>query len=265
MIDLKKLESLNDNLKPSANRSYLGISGIGEKCYRKLQYDHYWAYTEQHSARMLRLFDTGHHFEDIMIKQLLEVGIVVRDQQKKIVSTSGHWKGHIDGLFTYNDKEYLIEFKTHNDKSFKDLKKQGVEKSKPGHYDQMQGYMGYLELSGALYMAMNKNDSEYYFESVPFNKERFDDLKRKQFEVIASEELHTRIGTGQPTWFECRFCSARHVCFNKLPIDANCRTCKNVIISDNGKWLCAIQDRKDLTIDEQKEGCNKYELGDMFR
>ena len=195
---------------------------------------------------------------------LLNLGIAVVSEQKSITATAGHWKGHIDGIGLTSDLDrFLVEFKTHNDRSFKDLKKNGVKDSKPAHYAQMTSYMGYLELSRALYMAYNKNDSEYYLEWVDFDEEYFKELQRKEFEVISADTLLPRIGTGTKTWFECKFCSAKDVCFDKTFTEENCRTCKFVDVHDEGKWYCS-KHKKDLPSNYQ-DGCEDFKMAEMFK
>jgi hypothetical protein len=162
--------------------------------------------------------------------------------------------------------EFLAEFKTHNDKSFKELRKLKVKESKPVHYSQMQTYMGYLGLIYALYVAYNKNDSEYYFEIVYFDEEHFSDLKRKEAEVLMSETLLPRIGNNNSTWFECKLCSAKDVCFGKEVADKNCRTCKYVDVLPEGEWGCAYYNETNvLTVEGQRAACEKYELSEIFK
>jgi len=257
------LTIINDLTTEALPRPYLGLSAIGEECHRKLQFDHYWAYKTQIPARIQRLFNVGHSAEEIMIADLKKIGIETTNEQKEIIATAEHWKGHIDGIGHLEDEQFLLEFKTHNDKSFKDLKKNEVKKSKPMHYAQMTAYMGYLGLEKALYMAYNKNDSEYYLEWVDFDEEHFDELKRKELEVLAAETLLPRIGTGMPTWFKCKFCSAKDVCFLKTPIELHCRTCKYVDVLPNGKWACD-KHNIELSVEEQKDGCSIYNLSEMF-
>ena len=258
---------LNDEVIESETRTYLGLSQIGETCHRKLQYNHYMAFKSSITVRVKRLFKRGHDAEMEMIDDLQKIGIIVTDQQKAIKATAGHWRGHIDGIgefiFERGFGRFLVEFKTHNDKSFKDLLKLKVKTSKPVHYDQMTAYMGYLELPKCLYVATNKNDSAYYLEWVEFNEERFKELKRKEFEIITSDALLPRIGTGTPTWFECKFCDAADVCFNNKPVESNCRTCQYVDVMDEGVWHCS-KHKQNLTEAEQRAGCPSYNLSEMF-
>ena len=138
---------LNDKMSElELPRQYLGLSGVGHPCHRKLQYDHYWGYMISHSARIERLFQVGHDAEPKLVAEMNKLGYNFHSDQLEIIGTGGHWKGHIDGIFVeqkelidkdFSSYEYLAEFKTHNDKSFKDVKKSKVKKGKPMHYDQM--------------------------------------------------------------------------------------------------------------------------------
>lgn len=255
------LHKLNNELTSAPLRPYLGLSGIGNPCHRSLQYYHYWAYTDHLSSRISRLFGVGHSAEADMVASLAEVGITVTDDQKSIEGMAGHWKGHIDGI---GNGEFLVEFKTHNDKSFKDLKKKKVAASKPMHYHQMQAYMGYLELPTALYMAYNKNDSEYYIEWIDFNPDVFDGQKRKQLEIIASDALLPRIGNNTRSWFECKFCNASAVCFGDKEPAKNCRTCNSVDVLEDGLWSCN-KVGEGLTEQDQRKGCEEYSIAEIFK
>lgn len=257
------LDTLNNKTTKLLPRGYLGLSAIGEPCHRKLQYGHYWAYTREISARMNRLFNVGHKAEDDMIKDLERCGITVTERQESIIATAGHWRGHTDGCGDDGESTFLIEFKTHNDASFKSMQKKGVRESKPMHYAQMTAYMGYLSHKKGLYMALNKNTSEYYIEWVDFDDKYFKDLKRKEFEILASDQLLPKVGTGNKNWYECRFCEAKDVCHNGKEVERNCRTCKFCDVEDGGVWSCAIQD-KDLESSDQRLACNRYEKDSMF-
>lgn len=254
---------LNEIEVTSDLRGYNGLSAIGEKCVRKLQLAHYDTYTTTHSVRILRLFGVGHRMEETLRDALKEfLGIDSFNDQARVVGVAGHWKGHIDGEGQIDGGEvFLTEFKTHNDKSFKDLKKKAVQESKPMHYSQVQTYMGYRKLGKALYVAYNKNDSEIYIEWIPFDEDHFKDLQRKEGEVIMAETLLPRIGTDSPTWFECKLCDARKTCFGKEPIKKSCKNCKHVDILDDGVWSCP-------EVGEHKAGhttpCNDYVKDDMF-
>ena len=117
------LEVLNAKVLPQTPRDYLGLSQVGNPCYRFLQHYHYWTFTSEIDERIQRLFNVGHNAEDSMIADLEKVGILVDSQQESIIGVSGHWKGHTDGTGYNEFEKFLLEFKTHNDKSFKAVKK----------------------------------------------------------------------------------------------------------------------------------------------
>jgi len=266
------LHKLNDKLTEESPRPYLGLSQIGNSCHRFLQHYHYWTFTSHHSARLKRLFMVGHDAEDKMIADLKTVGIMVDGQQERIIGSAGHWKGHTDGsgwLDTEASDKFLVEFKTHNDKSFNDLKKKKMKASKPTHYGQMQAYMGYKEYTKGLYMALNKNTSEYYIEWVDFDEDYFKDSKRKEVEVIASDVMLPRIGNDNKTWFECKFCDARKVCFGDKEVVKSCRSCQNVDVLPDGQWACVHNFQSNgilgLTEGMQRSACDNYDLAEMFK
>jgi len=259
---------LNHEITVQPPRDYLGLSQIGHTCHRYLQHYHYWTFTSEISDRLQRLFNVGHMMEPAMIDALSTKGIHVTGEQTGMVGAGGHWKGHCDGIAIAEANpgvQFLVEFKTHNEKSFALLKKNGLD-SKTMHIDQMQAYMGYLKLPYALYMAYSKNTSEYWLKTMQFDEDRFIELKRKEVEIISSDVMLPRIGNGSPSWFECKFCDAREVCFGRKPVEKTCRSCYHVDVLDEGKWSCTHSDKPgSLNSDTQREACGYYDLGGMFK
>lgn len=260
---------MNDSPLMQDKRHYNGLSGIGEKCLRKLQYNHYDCLEVSFSCRMIRLFGVGHRMEDVLIEELNKfLGLVVTDQQARCTGFAGHWKGHIDGIgsfkhsskfYVQGDNKFLMEFKTHKASSFADLKKNGVKKSKPMHYAQCTSYMGHLHLCKTLYVAYNKDTSEVYLEWVPFDADEFRDLKRKEAEVITADTLLPRIGNDSPMWHECKLCDAIKVCFGKEEIHKSCKNCRFVDIHDAGMWSCGNKQTM-----KGYEPCDLYEQMEIF-
>lgn len=257
---------LNEETTEELPRPYMGLSQIGDSCHRALQYHHYWGYKITLSNRVKRLFNVGHRQEQIIIDELAKIGIFITDQQEEMVGTAGHWKGHCDGIAIAEidiEKKFLVEFKTHNQKNFDLVKKKGVRDFSSKHYGQCTAYMGYLGLPYCLYVAYNKNTSELWTEIIMFSDIDFQELKRKEMEVIASDSLLPRIGNGSPAWFECKFCDARKVCFGKEKPPVTCRTCSAVDILPDGIWFCTFHNMQ-LNKEQQAEACEQYCLADMF-
>lgn len=269
-IEVTMVDALNNEMRPSPSRGYNGLSAIGEKCHRKLQLSHYNAISAEHSVRILRLFKFGHQMEPVLIKALKDcLGIEVYNDQEEVIGFAGHWKGHIDGLGRflkdskfahYHNKPFLCEFKTHKASSFADLKKNGVQKSKPMHYSQMTSYAGHLGgIELQLYVAYNKDTSEIYIEWVPFDAPHFEELKRKESEVVLADTLLPRIGNDSPMWFDCKMCDGLEVCFGRTTPNKNCKTCEHVDILDKGVWKCSKGIDADITV-----GCDQYTLAEIL-
>jgi len=244
-----KLDAEGD---PEYPRPYLGMSMIGNPCPRYLQYYWRWAFRIRVSGRLRRLFDAGHDAEARIVDQLGGV----THTQRKLIGFAKHWRGHIDGIW----KGKLLEIKTFNSTRFTALVKKGVQDSNPGHYAQMQAYMDHADMpKRATYIATNKNDSSLYVEDVRFDEDYAAMLSNKAVDVVMSQRLLPKIGTGEPTWIDCKYCDARNVCHYGAMIERNCRTCVHVVAIDDGKWTCG-HTREELTTLDQEMGCNQYSL-----
>lgn len=272
-LTMEKNMKIADFLALEANKSvtnfdrgYNGMSSIGEECVRKLQYNMHMASGEkQLSGRINRLFNVGHAFEDVVVTFLESAGFQLHGRQDNYVDENEMWFGHSDGFISHEGRSYLVEIKTHNDKSFKLMQKSGVKKAKPAHYDQMTMYMGYGEYEQGLYIAGNKNDSDLYFEEIAFDPKHFEKLKSKCVDVIASDALFPRIGNNSASWFECKFCDHIDVCFARAAPSQNCRTCKHSEAHNGNKWECHVNDSPVwLRTEEQKEGCDNHIYSEMF-
>ncbi|KKK61528.1 hypothetical protein LCGC14_3013440, partial [marine sediment metagenome] len=128
-------------------RGYLGASIIGHPCERYLWYCFRQCCSSDFSGRMYRLFETGDREEGRMAANLRSIGCEVHDhddvgKQFEVSALGGHFSGHMDGCALGIPEApktwHVLEFKTHNAKSFKKLEKEGVQKSKPQHFSQMQ-------------------------------------------------------------------------------------------------------------------------------
>lgn len=250
-------------------RGYMGMSGIGNPCLRAMQLTFRMSTQRKITHRISRIFNTGHNSEHFMIADLKRIGIDVWGEQEELIGFAGHWKGHIDGrcigVIEAPKTEHLLEMKTHNDKSFNDLKKKGVKESKPGHYAQMTEYMGYTGLKRALYLAYNKNNSEYWIERVYFDKEYFEELRAKERYVVLEELPAARIGTNRPSWYECKFCDHSDVCFKNIEPFKSCGSCQYRDVYDDGVFKCGFNDYNNvLTWDEQIVGCKHYRKSDFY-
>lgn len=98
MVDLSQikkqstLQMIEGTLLPQKHRPYLGMSQIGHECERYLWYCFRWAFLEEITPRLNRLFERGHREEPEIVKALATVGIKCFDDQEEVVAGFGHIK-----------------------------------------------------------------------------------------------------------------------------------------------------------------------------
>lgn len=249
----------NDNFP--THRPYLGCSKLGHQCDRYLWFSFRWAYKGKLiSAQKQRLFDRGHREEPAIIKELNRIGIKCYDDQKECIMAFGHCKGHCDGIGINVPEapktEHLLEFKTMNDKNYKDLIKNGLRASKPIYFAQMQIYMRKLNLTRALFIAANKNNDQIKALRVKLDAGFADDLERKAEAIILLDGPPVK--QFKPTWFECKWCDANDICHKGVEVERNCRTCNNCDLLTDGEWACSHHHDLKLATDQQRIPCDSY-------
>lgn len=252
------------------NRPHLGASLIGRACERQLWYTFRWVDSKKFSGRMLRLFETGQLAEARFVANLRRIGVQVHDvtpdgKQWRVTDLGGHFGGSMDGAAVGLPEApktwHVLEFKTHNDKSFTELVKKTVREAKPEHYAQMQVYMGYTGMERALYMAVNKNDDSLYTERVDFDPVEFAKLKARAERVIRAAEPPMKISQ-DPSWFVCKMCDFHAHCHGEAAPQVNCRTCAHSTpeMDCDGKWTCSLADTSPTEIPApvQRTGCGQH-------
>lgn len=230
-------------------RTYLGASIIGKTCSRALWMDFRQVKAKMFDGRLYRLFETGHLAEPRFIQNLRDVGVTVFDvdtstgEQWSVSFCGGHFRGHADGVAIgikgAEKTWHLLEFKTHSEKSFNELKRKGVKTTKPMHYDQMQVYMHGLELTRAYYMAVNKNTDELYAERIKYDADHAKSLIERASRIIYADVPDAPL-SDKPSWYECKWCEYQSFCYAgnwELP-DVNCRTCIHSTPIADASWQC---------------------------
>jgi hypothetical protein len=248
-------------------RSHLGGSMIGRRCARQLWYGFRWFHSKNHTGRMIRLFNRGHLEEARFIAMLQSIGVTVwyeddAGKQFRMSASEGHIGGSLDSVLEntpdFPDEPILGEYKTHGEKSFLKLKREGVQKSKPEHYTQMQLYMNHYGLRAGLYMAVNKNNDELYTEIVMADPTYAEQHLSRADRIVWAAEPPPKISDSK-TAFDCKFCDFYDICHNGFTPATNCRTCRWSQPVEGKQWVC----RKHLTpIDKDlmKTGCQDHEL-----
>jgi hypothetical protein len=231
-------------------RKYLGLSGLGEECAAAVWFEWRKVAKKQFPSRMLRLFRRGDVEEYRFMHLLRGIGFTVYEKdengnQFKVTDFEGHLSGHMDGVATAPEEfwisepqPFVTEYKSYNDKRFQKLKKEGVKKSDPKYFVQCQTYMGYNDLKGCLFCAVNKNDDELHFEWVPFDKFAFRRAVEFADHIIHAQERPERISS-IPSFWKCSYCDFKGVCHKKEPALKSCRSCKFASPGPDASWVCS--------------------------
>lgn len=240
----------------------LGISvGLAAtECDRALWFIFRWcADPERPDGQKVSIFRTGDIWEERLVADLEAIGCEVEGQQDRIRLSAGHVRGKIDGraigLPEAPKTEHLCEFKSSNDKAFKELQKDGCKKAKPLHYAQVQLGMHALGLSRGLYLVVNKNTDERYAERIEYDVEYCLRLLARLERIIAADEPPIRLCKKRDD-FRGIFCRQTAVCWGEEMPRATCRSCIHAtpLMTGNAAWDCARW-QQPLSFDDQKAAC----------
>lgn len=251
-------------------RVRLGASEVGSDCHRDLWMGIRWASpVRAPKGQKVKIFRRGDREEDRIVADLRAVGwnIFERDdstgKQWEFTFARGHATCRLDGAandprgrFASTNSWFVLEAKTHNNKSFVQLTRHGIQQAHPKHYAQVQIGMQLSGMKEAIYAARNKDNEEDRFIRVEHDPQAAAGYISKAEIIVDSKDAPTRISI-DPDWFRCRMCDNRDVCHGiELP-QRNCRTCALVEVRDAGVWHCSKHD-KSLTLDAQQRGCSSH-------
>lgn len=238
--------------KQEPPRPHMGASQLGHHCDRWLWLSFRWAVMPSFPGRILRLFRRGQNEEATIVADLKAAGIDIRanGNEQERIDFGCHIGGSVDGIIESGvpeapTKRHISEFKTHSLKSFDDLERNGVEKSKPMHFVQMQLYMHGTGIDRALYVAVCKNDDRLYIERVRYDAKVAEDALERGKRLVRTDELPPPMPGASPSWYQCKFCDGFDICHGsrKIKADAvNCRTCAHSTARESGEWHCQHHD-----------------------
>lgn len=256
----------------------LGASSIGQVCQRRSFYDFRWASVggSGFDGRMLRLFETGHLAESRFVADLKAIGCEVHDrdsttnEQFTFTAVGGHFVDKMDaavlGLPEAPKTWHACEFKTHGEKSFKELEKKGVRESKPEHYAQLMCAMHLGGMDRGLYLAVNKNTDHLYAERIRYSKQEGEALLAYAAQIVTASDAPPR-GFDDPDSYPCTLCPHRQVCWPSIPPHpaivsrVSCRNCVHATAvvgeSQAGIWKCE-KHNKTLSETEQLAACDDH-------
>jgi hypothetical protein len=262
---IKKIDQALED-RQERPRPHLGMSTLGHHCDRWLWLSFRWAVVEQFEGRILRLFRRGQMEESTVISDLVLGGLTIRntgsDQMR--LDMGCHVSGSVDGVIDSGvpgapNKRHILEIKTNSKKSFDDLQKNGVEKSKPTHYAQMQCYMLASGIDRALYVAVCKDDDRLHIERLKLDKTAAQSLIERGHRIALLERLPEPCNGAAPDWYQCRFCAAHTFCHERnITQQVNCRTCAHATPTKNSRWICERHGSQEIPTQFQHDGCESH-------
>ena len=247
-------------------RYHLGASIAGHYCDRYIWLTFRWAYKPNFPGRVLRLFRRGQREESTVVDDLRAIGCDVRNtgDNQSHVDLGSHVAGSIDGEIRSGlpgaaATEHVLEIKTHNKKSFDDVVKDGVLKSKPQHWAQMQLYMLATSKKRALYYAVCKDDDHIYTERVEFDADAAQKILTRAHRIATADRMPEPVAGAAQDWYQCKMCSAKDLCHgSRLTTEINCRTCAHSTAKPDGAWVCELYGSEISR--EHQEGCDAHVL-----
>ncbi len=259
------LEALAKGAKGGDNAG-VPMSEAVNPCDRAIWYSFRWASPPEtpNGLRESR-FGTARAWKDILLGDLESIGCEIERFDLKTLRpltaelANGHLCGKIEG-FARGIPEapkalHVIECKSHNEKSYKALVKDGVAKAKPEHFAQCQLYMKATGIDRALYLAVNKNTDERHAERLHADTIFAATVEARILHIIELSEPPSRLHD-DPTSkaaFVCSFCRHKSICHEKAFARSNCRTCLHST-PFVPEWRC---EKRCIALDyrAQQEGC----------
>lgn len=249
-------------------RAHLGASLIGRSCDRELWYTFRWCVPATFSGLMFRLFNRGQREEAVFVEELRGIGCEVLDgedgHQFRISHHGGHFGGSLDlalrGIPEAPKTWHVGECKSHNAKSFAKLQKEGVAKAKPDHYAQFNVYCHKTGMDRWLYIAVNKDTDELYYERGSVDTALALKLLARAERIIFSADPPPRL-SDDPSYWECKYCDKSDFCHGLSPYPAvNCRTCLHSTPEREGemRWSCAAWKADEIPLENQRTGCERH-------
>jgi hypothetical protein len=249
--------------------SNLRVSSVGGSCLKKIQLEYKGA-EPTYSDYILKAFEDGNMHEPSVIRwfeQKYNTTVGFKGENQLTLRINDYLTGHPDGYIPNlpDDKNsYLLECKALRQRAIFELRAQGLQKSHPHYYTQVQIYMyGMLKegypLIGCYFVARNKEkfvNGEYdtYVEIVPYNEEfveaTLQEVEQK-YAVAIGEDIEPPMHPND-NW-ECRYCGYLHICHPLWSPPKKESTIKDLDLESKIVRLKEIQIQRQLLEAEEKE------------
>lgn len=235
------LSDVNNAPPPYYGVRRIAASGIGNPCDAFLALSLRSFPDKEVTAQQQRRMDLGKILEDEVVKDMRLAGFPVRSKHPEtgrqflLEGFERHLKAYADGFMIWEDAETEpVEIKSMSAKRFNAVRKKGLQKAEAKYYDQVVTVMGLAKRESCLFVAINKDNSEYMIRRIPFDEERWAFLKAR-VERVLSGHAEKSIG------FLCKLCPKAGACLrgeSPPPLALQCHHCKFASPDVEGKWWC---------------------------
>jgi hypothetical protein len=238
-------------------RRYIGASVIGKDCDAYLSFSLRGFPEDPPSPKLLRIFRLGHTVEELVVEDLKRAGLNVMDRdpmsgkQFNLQAFGGHVSTNLDGLHELADGSLeVVEIKSMNNRLWKECNTKGVRSSHPQYFDQMQMMMGLGGFKSSLFVAYNKDTSEYLAQRIEFDDLQWSFLQTRIERALSGKV--SRLGKDENDW-RCSGCFRRSVCWGKTKTEKECVFCAHATPLSSGGWHCSKHDK------EARNACSDFE------
>lgn len=201
-----------EHLKDDENRQYIGASAIGSDCARKIWYEFKGFESQGVPSKTRRTWAVGKRLEGLVIEWLEESGAKIITTDETFHSEAvPFFQGHIDGILSLKNNDFILEIKTAKDASFNIFTKKGVMGWNKQYYSQLQSYMGMSGIHRSYIIVLNKDNSELSDELVLFDEGYYRQLEDRALIISLCEEEPRKINNS-PMFFMCKMCKYNKVC-----------------------------------------------------
>lgn len=241
-------------------RAYLGASGLGHECSRRLWYG--FRGVKQPPVDNYSAIDDGHLSEQVMAERLnlldgLQVVTVDEEgNQFAVKACHGHLRGHMDGaalgLLQAPKTWHVWEAKSCNETKFKSLKKLIDEKGEKHalaawdmvFYVQAQIYMELTGMTRHWLVCCTPGVRDWVGIRTELDSEFAQAQIARAEDIITSDDAPMRI-TNDPGHFVCKWCPFKEECHYKKVPKPDCRNCVHslTLTDGDGEWACFKHDK----------------------
>ena len=240
-------------------RCYIGASMAGTDCVAQMALSLRGFPDVAVDPQLKRIFFAGHKIEDWVVadlKRKADLRVYEKDdmtgKQHRREWLNGHVVCNSDGLVDFEDGSppAILEIKSMNDANFKKFQTVGVRASHRKYYRQMTMMMAMFKIERSLFVAYNKNNSQYHAELVHFDQEEWDGMYVKIQQALDGQA--ERVAKEPEDW-RCKSCFKRESCWSQPDLSPACRFCKHAFADKYGGFTCKLSGNQEMN------ACDKYE------